>query len=479
MAQQNKLWRLLSTFDQQDWKDCGNFLQSPHLNTSKNAKLLFITLRDQGIELLEPRRQGELIKIFAEDGSPRRSTWLRNIKSQLTKKVETYLAWQQLEIKEHLKHQLFKDALMKRELWPEWRMAVKNELRSSPSSNDLLQRFRRLTDAFNYYNHTPPEERKERHGRQLEQTLVQFTELYQEFSIQIAAILMSRTHFHQEDYRATLQAWQQRTISSDLVNTLQRLKKYSPETITPETLDTLTHAFFSIAHEVSDFSRNLLFTELYNLATPKANQGEVAFQQRLLRIFKMGEAADCFYVDGQMRSSIFLNGVMAFLFNEAFEDLNRFRYRHLPKVESHLQEDLNLLLNIYIPFFRKDYEEAHRQLTEAPNLKATFYRLRVNWMEVRILLAIYCLGDLTLEQTLRQRLDSFQHFVKQSGPQHSKASYLGAVKLMRKLIRLKSRDLQDSKQWKALEAEFTQSVIPSKNWFLMFLSEYMSEAENN
>jgi len=465
-----KCFELLKTFHLSELKNLTKAVQSPIFGGNESLMKLYEYLRKYYPAFTHKKLKGEYVYALLYPNKEYKEGVLRVKYRQLTKVIENFLIWTQINNDEFQRKKILKDAFGARnnfDLFKKENDKLKTTLESSPFRDMEYYQEKVLLDyAFAFH---PLRNRYKERDSSLEDLLkgIESFTLLCKFRVGVALKndekIFNRTFDLPFIAEITAGAYTDFQVENPLVDLYANLFALM-ENQEVAMFFKLKSLFLENVSSIRGADQLIIFYLCLNYCVRNATRGEVRFYKEALELYKIGLKLKIVFVNGVMSDITFSNIVNIACHEEEYDWVDQFIETQKQYLNFHLREDAICFSKSILDFNLKKYDQAVALISSHHFSKD--YQPKVRFLSVRILFEQF-LNDSSLFDVLQAQIDAYEKFIQRDEffTVGKLKPHLNTIKLLKglslKITNLKSKAL--IKEWYSEKLERT-SLLIDKNW---------------
>ncbi len=367
-----KLMKMFKTLTPEECKYLRWFTQSNFFNTDPNLLRLFEALAKHhpAFNAKAMTKEGLFGKVFA--GQAFSDAKWRNLTSKMTKLMEDYFVWLELEQQETARQKLLTAAYGRRNLYDLFEkstndLSEKLEKQSLQSADALRER---VMVNLQFYHH--PQTAKVDHLGRVQSAMDDLDHYYFAEKLRLACELKvfenmvkgaAPIRLKEEILGLVGQADGRQFVYLEIYARLFALLEQPP---TMEGFQTASDFFSGIAGRLSEADRQFGLKSLLNFTINQANKGAGEYRSHVLKLYKLGLEQKVLMEEGKISATTFINIVS---YSSALKDFawtEEFIGIYESKLDRMVSDETKAISLGFLSFYKKDHAATIRLLHDFP-----------------------------------------------------------------------------------------------------------------
>lgn len=466
----NKLYQLLTSFDERDWTNAEDFIQSPFFNKNNRCIELFLVLKEKfknkGNTSFETQELSQLL--FKNNKNPEK--YLRVVMVQLTQLLEQFLIQQELQNHPIYEENLLNKNLLNRKLYGHFLSLYRKKKRQEEKEGKLqsIDLERCQSDfywALDYQNYLHSVQ-----SRNIEQTPVKASIqaldryfLLHRLQLMIEQISIAQLSQPEVEMPVLPVLYQLIQVSHLSESKLLELYYLAVQVLlsppTNNAFEKLYERLETYAPFISKNELHILFTVLINYSI-MTQKGRKSNNRLVFDLYKKMVQYEVFRVQGYISEGKFKNIVTLGCHFSEFEWTEVFIEKYYHFLDSTHRQSIYHFNKGAFHFFKKDFDTAQEHLSKVEQFEL-FYTIDTKGLLIRIY------QEKGEDMAAFRALHAFRNFVRKQRqlPANIKKSYLNFANMLLKINaekeKYQNRATLKNRLLKKLEA---YALIYHKEW---------------
>ncbi len=468
----SKLVKMFKALSPEECKYLRWFVQSNFFNTDPNLLRLYEALAKQcpAFPAKGMTKEGLFGKVFAgqdfQDGK-----W-RNLVSKMTKVMEDYFVWLELEQQELTRQKLLTAAYGRRNLYEQFEkstnaLSEKLEKQSQQSADALRER---MLLNLQFYHH--PQTAKVNNLGRLQSAMDDLDYYYFAEKLRLACdlkvfenIVVGAAPIRLMD-EISMEVGQDAGKRFSYLELYVRILSLHEKPVMIEAFLENFAAFTKFTRLLSSKDLQFGLIHLLNFAINQSNKGRVEFRPIVLKLYKMGLEENILAEDGKISASTFINVVSHGSALKEFAWTEGFIKTYESRLDSSVRNETKTISLGFLSFYKKDHARTIRLLHDFP-----FEDFNLVLMAKMLLIRSYYElfeTDHTYFDLLISYSKALDKFIKREKllPGAKKNWYLNFVVELSKIARMGYQNRLDRMTEKKLATEIESQEMVLKQWLL-------------
>lgn len=466
-----KLYMLLRTLDEGEFKLLGKAAVSPLMNSNQRVVALYeyLKLYYPDFERAGMQEEEMFAHLFPEEKY--NDYKLRRVLSALSRLVMDFLAYLESRREEEEMPLLLIRALGRRNLFALFEkhsMALLEELERSPYRDQAY--YKRKTEVFsNYYFH-PFTDKRTIASERLQELVHDLDYRYALEMYRLGNELRNRERIFSERYQlsgidAMASQYGDGILSENAIfRTYRSLLNAFQDEDNPALFRELKHNFITHVGEMRKEDRNLLFQQLLNYVIRRINQGDSTYYGEALGLYKMGLESGMLVNNGRISEATFSNIVMVSCEEGDYNWAESFIRHYEAFLDEESREDTKAHCYSLWHYFQGQYDEASQIL--ASHRFSGVFQPSSRMTAIRILFEQF-FDDESYLGLLLSQVKAFEKFLSRDRylSEDRKQLHKNTLALIRRIASAIARKgpLEEIGEWALAEIDSGQAFL-LRNW---------------